>query len=224
MRVSQPPQPFLASAREWHPPHLHPPRRSLKRKNARRKHAHVSLRDCGRRHLAPRLEHRASGAHLKMWRAPRALRGGAVAPLAVAPLRQRIAILALGSGRGAKQIPRAPGQHSRVVEEGGSGGRAVRALCGACLAPFAVAQLTHWHLRHFGNGLRLSRWGRRAAPSRFLTRIGRYEAYAAVVAVVSGVCVCVCACACACACACVCACVCVTDRCPRVLDARSGVS
>ena len=131
MRVSQPPQPFLASAREWHPPHLHPPRRSLKRKNARRKHAHVSLRDCGRRHLAPRLEHRASGAHLKMWRAPRALRGGAVAPLAVAPLRQRIAIFALGSGRGAKQIPRAPGQHSRVVEEGGSGG----ARCALCAAP-----------------------------------------------------------------------------------------
>ena len=70
----------------------------------------------------------------------------------------------------------------------------MRALCGACLAPFAVAQLTHWHLRHFGNGLRLSRWGRRAAPSRFLTRIGRYEAYAAVMAVVSGVCVCVCVC------------------------------
>ena len=84
----------------------------------------------------------------------------------------------------------------------------MRALCGACFASFAVAQLPHWQLRHFGNGLRPSRWDRRAAPSRFPTRIGRYEASAAVVAVV-GVCVCVRVCVCVCVCVDVCVCVCV---------------
>ena len=80
----------------------------------RRNPAGASLGDCGRRGLAPRLKYRAGGARLNMWRAPYALRGSAVAPLAVAPHRARIAIFALGSARGAKHIPRATGRRSRA--------------------------------------------------------------------------------------------------------------